>query len=54
MKCWVHYRLVVDIDDAKDADDAWEQATDILRGGGGDIIGHSIIDENGNAIEEAP
>jgi len=53
MKLWVHYRLVVEVDDAEDADDAWEQATDILRGGGGDIIGHSICDENGT-VEEAP
>ena len=53
MKCYVHYRLVVEIDDAEDADDAWEQATDILRGGGGDITGHSIIDAEGDTIEEA-
>lgn len=54
MKFYVHYRLVVEVDDAEDADDAWETATDILRDGGGDIIGHSIITADGNSIEEAP
>jgi hypothetical protein len=51
MKIYVHYKLVVEVE-ADNADDAWDQATDILRGGGGDIIGHSIIDQKGNAIEE--
>jgi len=54
MKCWVHFKLVVDLDDAKDLDDAWDQAIDILRDGGGDIIGHSIIDDDGNQLEDAP
>lgn len=53
MKLWVHFRLVVEIEDAEDADDAWDQAVDILRDSGGDIIGHTICDENG-AIEEVP
>lgn len=54
MKAYVHFKLVVDIDECEDADDAWDQAIDILRDGGGDIIGHAIIDAEGNAIEEAP
>ena len=51
MRAFVHYKLVVEVD-ADDADDAWDKATDILRDGGGDIIGHSIIDQKGNNIEE--
>lgn len=54
MKLWVHYRLVVEVEDAEDLDDAWEQATDILRSGGGDIIGHTITESNGTVLEEAP
>lgn len=53
-KAYVHFRLVVEIDEYTTADDAWEQAIGELRAGGGDIIGHSIIDTNGNAVEEMP
>ncbi len=54
MTAYVHFRVVVEIDKYEDADDAWEQALEELRSGGGDITGHSIIDETGNTIEEVP
>ena len=53
MKLWVHFKVVVEVDDAEDVDDAWDKAVDILRDGGGDLIGHTICDKNG-AIEEVP
>jgi hypothetical protein len=54
MKLWVHFKLVVEVEDAEDLDDAWDQATESLRDGGGDIIGHTICDKNGAVKEEAP
>lgn len=50
---WVHFRVCVECGECEDADEAWETAVDILRSGGGDLLGHTIVDKNG-AIEEVP
>lgn len=49
----VEFRILVDVDDVKDADEAWEEAVDILRAGGGDITGHTIY-RNNESVEEVP
>lgn len=48
----VYFRVIVEVE-AEDLDDAWEQAIDILRDGGGDLIGHSIVDEESGNVEES-
>lgn len=52
---WVYFRMVVEVNaEEGDLDDAWEQAVEILRDSGGDIIGHSIVDaKSGSVLEES-
>ena len=61
MKFYVHYKLVVEVDtdhEQSDSypsdvlDEVWDKATDTLRGGGGDITGHTIVDDNGAVSED--
>lgn len=51
---WVYFTLAVDVKAGENLDEVWEEATEILRGGGGDIISHSIVEaESGNTLESS-
>ena len=51
MKTYVHFKVVVEVD-VENVDDAWEKAVDELRSGDGDVIGHTIMAEDGSTIED--
>lgn len=49
----VEFRILVDVDELDNVDEIWEEAVDIFRSGGGDIIGHTIYC-NDEIVEENP